>query len=293
MERANQFWPSRPTAPTVRGALPHDTAEVARLLRTAVYQHRHADWSAPEQWCGRPGSAVYLHGRTLRGYLAAACDPPPVAWLRTVALDPAAPRGALRALLDYVLPRLPAEGATVLACLASQSWLDRELPALDFAATQEIETYLKDEMSAPATPAGRIALRPVEPADFPTLAAMEQCAFADPLWWHSAEQLRLGAQYAACFDVALLDGRLVGFQYSQGGPGDAGHLVRLTVDPAVQGQGVGAALLAAAVTTLRARGLRRLTLNTQVDNLAAQRLYLRFGFRPTGRRYAIWTRPLP
>lgn len=53
----------------------------------------------------------------------------------------------------------------------------------------------------------------------------------------------------------------------------------LAVLPAVRGQGIGRALLAAAEAHARATGCCKLTLEVQEDNAPARALYARFGFR--------------
>jgi GNAT superfamily N-acetyltransferase len=53
----------------------------------------------------------------------------------------------------------------------------------------------------------------------------------------------------------------------------------LAVAPEAQGQGVGAALVAACVDRARAAGKRRLLLHTTAPMIAAHRLYHRAGFR--------------
>jgi N6-L-threonylcarbamoyladenine synthase/ribosomal-protein-alanine N-acetyltransferase len=88
--------------------------------------------------------------------------------------------------------------------------------------------------------------------------------------------------------VALLDDRPVGYQFSTGGNGNA-HLARMTVHPARQGEGIGAALLAHALTGYGRQNIRTATLNTQQDNHASRRLYERFGFRQTGQSYPVWS----
>jgi ribosomal protein S18 acetylase RimI-like enzyme len=50
------------------------------------------------------------------------------------------------------------------------------------------------------------------------------------------------------------------------------------VDPAHRGQGGGSMLLSAAIAAARQAGCVRITLNTDHDNAAAQRLYQRHGF---------------
>lgn len=63
--------------------------------------------------------------------------------------------------------------------------------------------------------------------------------------------------------------------------GPAGMLYDLVVDPARRGEGIGRALLDAAVTALVARGAPRVVLSTAERNDAAQRLFASAGFRRT------------
>ena len=61
-------------------------------------------------------------------------------------------------------------------------------------------------------------------------------------------------------------------------PGEA-HLRMLGVAPEAQGRGVGRALVEAAVAVARSAGKSRVTLGTRPEMAAAQRLYVRMGFR--------------
>ena len=42
------------------------------------------------------------------------------------------------------------------------------------------------------------------------------------------------------------------------------------------------------ILALKRRGLEVITVNTQSDNLASQKLYHGLGFRVYGRRYPVW-----
>jgi GNAT superfamily N-acetyltransferase len=64
-----------------------------------------------------------------------------------------------------------------------------------------------------------------------------------------------------------------------GGP--VAWLEDLVVAPDRRGQGLGRALLAAAIDQARQRGLLRITLLTDHDNLPAQTLYASAGFVPS------------
>jgi GNAT superfamily N-acetyltransferase len=61
-----------------------------------------------------------------------------------------------------------------------------------------------------------------------------------------------------------------------------GHVRGMAVDPGKLGSGLAAQLLEAAEGELRARGCRRVTLDTTEPLQRAIRFYTRCGFRPTG-----------
>jgi ribosomal protein S18 acetylase RimI-like enzyme len=58
----------------------------------------------------------------------------------------------------------------------------------------------------------------------------------------------------------------------------AGHVCQVSVVPDLQARGLGATLVAAALSAFRRQGLRRATLSVTRDNRRAYELYLRLGF---------------
>jgi len=83
--------------------------------------------------------------------------------------------------------------------------------------------------------------------------------------------------------VAVADGQIIGMihiQVSRHGFGDLGMLV----DHAWRGRGVGSALMAAAISWARIRGLHKLCLEVFAHNAAAIALYRKCGFLEEGRR---------
>lgn len=67
--------------------------------------------------------------------------------------------------------------------------------------------------------------------------------------------------------------------YAEFEDADAAGIRMLAVDPAVQGAGVGAVLVQACIARAAAGGRRRIVLHSTDQMAAAQRLYLRLGFR--------------
>ena len=282
----------------VRRAAGEDAAVVQKLLRMGVYVHIHIDWRLPGEWLERPGFVVYdlqnAGGGRERGgssevvaCLAVAAEPPPAAWVRVAAVESTAGFAQTEVMFAQILedldPRID-EIAWFLTDYWPLHWLER----LGFVPVSEVIGYRREGVDAPAysLPPG-LAIRPLLMDDIPALEAIEAAAF-EPRWRHSAADLFLAWRHSINFTVALLDGMLVAYQFSTGGDGNA-HLSRMTVHPAQQGKGIGAALLANALENYRLQNIRTVTLNTQTDNLPSRRLYERFGFEATGFSYPVWS----
>ena len=92
--------------------------------------------------------------------------------------------------------------------------------------------------------------------------------------------------------VACRDDAVVGYGRSEPCPDDdlpgGGEVAGLYVHPAMQGQGVGSAMLAWLADDLAERGFAPIVLWHFVGNSHAAAVYARFGFRPDGAR-----RPVP
>lgn len=288
MEVANLFRPSS-SKPVLRPVTKADENAVFALLEKASQWHVHADWRMPTEWIGQPSCMGYWEGNKLMGYLAATLDPPPVAWIRAVAIDHPRPLPILAHLLDAVITDLQkVPQAESLACMTVMDWLDELMGSLGFKTVHQIETLVSRIFAIPPMPNSAVTLRRVHSADFSLLAEIDAVAFPDPLWWYSTIQLRRAAGVVASFDVAELDGVLVGYIFSTRESKTSAHLVRVAVDPSAQGHGVGTALLAGEMRHYQQWGIKEVTLNTQVDNIQARKLYEKFGFRPNDQFCSVW-----
>jgi ribosomal protein S18 acetylase RimI-like enzyme len=299
MQLAKSYPAGTPLKGRVRRAEQADAAAIHRLMQTGDQVHTHIDWRPPGDWLGTPGFVVFdradgspprprLFGNdpdTIVAALAVAADPPPAAWVRLAAFRAEDPDQAA-ALFAAVLTGLD-PAVKEINWFADEDWSPVLLAYLGFAPVAGVIGYSKADLATADyhAPSG-LVIRPATAADMPALAAIEERAF-EPRWRHSVEGLFAAWQRAMSFDVALVDDRPAGFQMSHGGP-DMAHLSRMTVDPPFQGRSIGAALLAHAIEGYQARGMKAVTLNTQVDNVASQRLYTRFGFRREGDEYVVW-----
>jgi ribosomal-protein-alanine N-acetyltransferase len=136
----------------------------------------------------------------------------------------------------------------------------------------------------------RVSVRPVQATDLEDVLALDERAFV-PLWRTDRPTLTEQLSQSPYFVVAEWENRMVGYAYASL-TGRHGHLTRLVVDPALQGQRIGARLLAECIKFFSRQGVYGVTLNTQKDNTQALRLYHWFGFTLLGREAEVWTCPL-
>jgi ribosomal protein S18 acetylase RimI-like enzyme len=294
----------------IRVATQADKADIVELLRHAPFRHIHADWRLPVDWLGQESfvvipkvplpqsvesvrSKLFAQRCLLSGCLAATADPVPAAWVRAAALDYIEqPEVALGKMLAAVEAALVESAVSELAWLIVDTWPLAWLPDFDFYQVNEIETYIKQDLSLPTVrPLPDLTIRPAHLDDMLRLAEMETAAF-DPLWRHSLDSLRLALSQTISFTVAVLEDQLVGFQFSTVARRRGAHLSRLTVDPDRQGLGIGSALLTHALEEYRRQGLQYVSLNTQMDNFPSLNLYRKFNFEPTGDRLPVMVKSL-
>jgi ribosomal-protein-alanine N-acetyltransferase len=73
---------------------------------------------------------------------------------------------------------------------------------------------------------------------------------------------------------------------------DQAHINNLAVRPELRGRGLGSQMLEAIIGEAQSLGAGSLTLEVRRSNIAAQRLYLRAGFREAGVRKNYYTQPV-
>jgi len=138
-----------------------------------------------------------------------------------------------------------------------------------------------------AHPGLRLRILPMHVDDLPAVHEIEKQSFTTP-WPPHAYRSELESNDLAQYVSAWLGGRIVAYA-GMWLVVDEAHITTFAVDPAWRRRRIGDRLLMALLDLAVARGARDATLEVRVSNLAARRLYEKFGFRPLGIRPRYYT----
>ncbi len=127
-----------------------------------------------------------------------------------------------------------------------------------------------------------VVIAPMRTKDLRGVLRIEEAVFPQP-WSHRLFVEELAQRKSRAYRAAWVGRTVVGFA-GQMFIDDESHVNNIAVDPAWQGKGLGAVLLADLVHTALDRGARHLTLEVRVGNDPALALYSRFGLAPVGVR---------
>lgn len=277
---------------TIRPAGRGDQLAICTLLQQAWHSAGGARWDQLDALGA--GCAALLARRATQTVACCLFDlrTAPAASLSAVAVaDREQVENVWQALWPAAERYLAGHGVQSLHYVGEAPWLLRILGDHGFRQATTLVSYEKILDASPLLPASsRAHVRPVRPADLDAVVEIDAASF--PQLWRYPRAMLEALQPAAHFTVAELDRRLVGYQVSTQ-EGSEGQIVRLAVLPEYRRQGVASRLVADALATFRRGRVRRLSLNTQADNLAAQSLYERFGFRRTGEELPVLERAVP
>ena len=133
-----------------------------------------------------------------------------------------------------------------------------------------------------ARPPLKLVIDEMRLADLEAVHAIEAASFTTP-WPPHAYQSEIETNRLARYVVARVDETVVAYA-GMWIMVDEAHITTFAVHPAWRRQRLGERLLLAILDIAIARGAREATLEVRLSNLAARRLYEKYGFRPVGLR---------
>jgi ribosomal protein S18 acetylase RimI-like enzyme len=274
---------------TIRSAVQEDRQRLANLIHFEINVHRHLDWRTPLDWIGYPPYLVMEQRKNLLAALACPPDPPRVAWIRLFAVvhHLSIERTWEALWLDALDALASMPEVKWAAALALWPWFAQLLEVNGFEENNRVVMLAWEAGSKlPESHVSDVTVRPMNFDDIGIVHEVDTASFI-PVWQNSRPSLELAYRQAAVATVAEFQGRMVGYQISTASP-IGGHLARLAVVPDCQGHGIGAALVADLLQQFRRRGAKKVTVNTQKDNVTSLKLYQKIGFCLTGEEYPVY-----
>lgn len=285
----HKIWPLGDSSRTARLARISDAHLIARLVDNSWRIHMRILPEMFHVYIERGAAWVVEERGRIQGFLIVAQRNPMVGIVLTAAVSDYAD---VEHFLDDLLPQVEEEaisrGWNALAQIGYAPWLTDHLQARGFTPMEWIVTYEwagKRDRIPQRVPLPGLTTRPALASDLPRVVDIDSRVF-DTIWQISLEAMKDTMEKAALFDVALVGGEIVGYQWSEFFGGQ-GHVSRLAVLEEYQGRGIGRSLLADAMVGLCRQGAERITLNTEELNTRSRGLYERAGFVLSGRRVAV------
>jgi [ribosomal protein S18]-alanine N-acetyltransferase len=133
-----------------------------------------------------------------------------------------------------------------------------------------------------ARPPLRLRIEPMALEDLATVHAIEQSSFTTP-WPPHAYESEIQTNRLAQYIVARIDDQVVGYA-GMWLMVDEAHITTFAVHPRWRRRRIGEHLLLTMLDLAVVRRAREATLEVRLSNLAARRLYEKYGFRPVGLR---------
>jgi len=141
--------------------------------------------------------------------------------------------------------------------------------------------------------ASPLTVRAAKPDDISNILLVERSASSAAHWTETAYEAIFGptAPPRIALVAETLEGRLRGFVIARIAGGEC-ELENIVVNPGEVRQGIGSTLLQEFFEAVRAQGIHRILLEVRESNLAARRLYEKWGFTCDGERSAYYRSPV-
>ncbi|MBC8160824.1 MAG: GNAT family N-acetyltransferase [Roseiflexaceae bacterium] len=279
-----------------RPAVSDDITAVSRLLRESAHRFLGTASAELPALIGTAPACLLFRGGDVWGAAVAGWPVDDTSWVRALALaDGVATGEGVDALLSQLFDQLHGQGVQRLfyaGDVGADAWIQPLLLDRGWQHHTDVVVYEKIGYAVPDSGNAQVRVRQAQPADLRAILALDRLSF-DAQWVKDGSVIAPAIVEQPFFVVAEQAGLPVGYAFATGHfNGRLMHLVRIAVDPAARGQGIGVRLMAEVVGYARQSNADSLTLNTQQENRAAQRLYEWFGFRRTGESQRVLRRDL-
>lgn len=133
----------------------------------------------------------------------------------------------------------------------------------------------------------KIEIVPMSPDHIDQVMVVENLSFSVP-WSKNAFVEEIKNNKFARYIVAKIDGKVVGYA-GMWKVMDEGHITNIAVHPEFRRSGIGSRLLEGLIDIARREYIASMTLEVRKSNIAAQKLYEKFGFAEGGFRKGYYS----
>ena len=271
----------------VRPAKPSDKDGIDELIISGMYVHRHLDWRTSYDWLGKEPFFVMENQFGICCALACVPEPEGIGWVRIFATNRTKELNEdWDALFSRVMDYFQEHPVKMLPAMGIHEWFSDLLGKRGFHFLQNVVVLKWNAIGHIAQTHNEITIRRMNQTDTPLVTEVDNLAF-EPLWQIPLPAMTQALLQAAYSTVAILDGKIIGYQLSTSRMGSA-HLARLAVLPAYQGHSIGKSLVSEMLSHFSNSGIEEITVNTQSDNAASLALYKKLNFQPTGEAYPVY-----
>jgi len=271
---------------TIQPATRSDRLAICSLLQQAWHSAGGARWEQLDALGVGCAALVARRGPQTVAFCLFDLRAAPVANLSAVAVaDREEVSEAWRELWPAAERYLAERAVESVHYVGEAPWLLEALTQEGFRQVTTLVSYEKIQDGPPWAGPATARLRAVRDEDLDAVDAIDAACFP-PIWRYPRPMLVASMRPTARMVAAEVERRLVGYQLSLQ-EGNEAQIIRLAVIPEYRRRGIASQLLADALATFRRGRVRRVLLNTQSDNIPAQRLYERFGFQRTGEELPV------
>ena len=176
-------------------------------------------------------------------------------------------------------------------CRNVRVWIDENQERLKeyllthgYHITTELLSFEKSDLMYPTKGNPDVTIKKFEERYIDEVMKIEETCFS-PEWQTSREGL-LHPPKNIIFDLAFYDKKVIGYLMVSAEE-ERGHYARVAVVPEFRRRGIGSRLTYEAIKFFREENVKKISLRTPKDDIPAQNLYKKFGFREVGAEYDL------
>ena len=273
---------------SIRQANESDKKKIKSLIKSEQIVHQHLDWVSPIERIYETPFLIIEISNILIGALACPTDHEGVAWIHLFVVKSGYSHSFIWSLLLKENIRILQEkSVNQIMVLPIFPWMTNIILKSNFAKFEKVVVLNLDiSKNECAQKISEYEIRDMKIEDMEKVKEIDHISFM-PIWQNSKVSLDTARKQSYKSTVILIDNEIIGYQITTFSNGKS-HLARIAISPEFQSIGVGSELLSNLIDFLKVKNKYYLSVNTQENNLASQKLYKKFGFNVTNDYFQVY-----